>query len=448
MNIHVALRVAARMNSVLMSKGTSACMPLCVWGGIYIMERHPLWCECFRMQSSNSVSLRGLASPFQAALEKAQERVTSEWRQFETEVAKSEEWRQEQQQQKRLLAERGATSASPPAADAEGSSSRTEQLPITRSEPWRLRLQALLTILERETAATESSPMMPREQLLMQLHELEREMGASIEDLRRAVPARIPMSARKLPVGQSQSQPRQEQQPPPAPRAQAPLPQAPPPQTIEGLNEALSRAQQEMCAMAEAHRHTVAALEERVEASEAETLDRMRIVAEAVEAETEARAARAGADAELASVRSKAGARMKELISSNKALSDEVAELREVEELTKSKMAALEASLTAADAAHHRSTRVAKNEAAKQQEDLTYSRALVLRYLELESQHEALFPALASAFRFTPQEVQRIQRAQEQHAQESSLWGRTFAVGSRVAEAAKQALPSARGADA
>ena len=79
----------------------------------------------------------------------------------------------------------------------------------------------------------------------------------------------------------------------------------------------------------------------------------------------------------------------------------------------------------------------ASSEAAKTQQEYTYARALVLRYLELEDQHEALFPALASAFKLTQQEVQRIQRAQQQHASETSLWGRTWSAGSRIVEAAR-----------
>ena len=43
----------------------------------------------------------------------------------------------------------------------------------------------------------------------------------------------------------------------------------------------------------------------------------------------------------------------------------------------------------------------------------TINFVLVLRYLELEDEHEALFPALASAFKLTQQEVQRIQHQQQ-----------------------------------
>ncbi|KOO32145.1 hypothetical protein Ctob_015116 [Chrysochromulina tobinii] len=53
----------------------------------------------------------------------------------------------------------------------------------------------------------------------------------------------------------------------------------------------------------------------------------MRLVAESVQAETDALARVTVLEEELADVRSKAGARMKELIASNKALDDEIARL-------------------------------------------------------------------------------------------------------------------------
>jgi hypothetical protein len=143
-------------------------------------------------------------------------------------------------------------------------------------------------------------------------------------------------------------------------------------------------------------------------------------------------------------VRAKAGGRMKELIAANKALDEEVSRLSELEELNRSKMAALEASLAAADADHSKHARAKAAAEAKQQQDATYSRALVLRYLELEDQHEALFPALASAFKFTQQEVQRIQMAQQQHAHKTSLWGRALGAGSAVLSVAREVAQEAQ----
>ena len=136
---------------------------------------------------------------------------------------------------------------------------------------------------------------------------------------------------------------------------------------------------------------------------------------------------------------------MKELIATSKALEEEVATLREHEELSKSKMASLEAALQAADVDHGARHRQAESDAAKQREDMKYARALVLRYLELEDQHEALFPALASAFQFTQQEVTRIQLSQQRHARENSLWGLTSGIGSRLVEAAREVVHEVRG---
>jgi hypothetical protein len=68
----------------------------------------------------------------------------------------------------------------------------------------------------------------------------------------------------------------------------------------------------------------------------------------------------------------------------------------------------------------------------------------VLRFLELDSQREALFPAIAAAFRFTQQEVQRIQIAQEQHQQENTLWSLGTRLGSRLVGAAREVAEDAR----
>ena len=44
---------------------------------------------------------------------------------------------------------------------------------------------------------------------------------------------------------------------------------------------------------------------------------------------------------------------------------------------------------------------------AKLKKESAYARALVLRYMELENEHESLFPALASAFKLTREEARR-----------------------------------------
>jgi len=175
-------------------------------------------------------------------------------------------------------------------------------------------------------------------------------------------------------------------------------------------------------------------------------LDRMRLVAEAVEAEEAAKARAKQLEHELAGVRSKAGGRLKALVASNKGLEEEVARWTERDELNQSKMRSLEACLAAVEGDHVQSAARAQKESERAQQDYVYARALVIRYLELEDQHEALFPALASAFKLTQHEVQRIQHQQQVHAASSSLWGRTFAVGSRLVDAAKVAADEVRSA--
>ena len=43
---------------------------------------------------------------------------------------------------------------------------------------------------------------------------------------------------------------------------------------------------------------------------------------------------------------------------------------------------------------------------------------------------QALFPAIATYFKFTEEEVTRLARKQEEHAYENSMLGRTLNVGS------------------
>jgi len=292
--------------------------------------------------------------------------------------------------------------------------------PAAAEEAWEVRLRAIVTILEQELTAeeTEAPAVMPRSQLVVQLRALQGEVDAAL------AAAHTAASEPTAQGGVTSSVANLEQQ-------------------VEALSVALAKAQLDGRQKAEKHRRTLEALQARVDEAETETLDRMRIVAESVQAETDVRARVTDLEEELAAVRSKAGARMKELIASNKALDDQVAQLTEIEELNRSKIAAMEASLSAADADHNRVARAAQSEAAKQQEELAYARALVLRYLELESQHEALFPAIAAAFRFTQQEVQRIHLAQEQHQQDNSLWGKTRWFGSRIVGVAREVAQEA-----
>ena len=173
-------------------------------------------------------------------------------------------------------------------------------------------------------------------------------------------------------------------------------------------------------------------------------LDRMRMVAAAAQAEQEGAARAQTAEEQLAEVRSKAGQRLKALIASNKQLEEEVRSLKEVDDLNQSKIASLTASLQVVEVNARDASRQAVNDAKQQQAEHAYARALVVRYLELEDQHEALFPALASAFKLTQDEVQRIQRSQQRHANETSLWGRTLWAGSRLMDVAREVASEAK----
>ncbi|EOD40630.1 hypothetical protein EMIHUDRAFT_460338 [Emiliania huxleyi CCMP1516] len=62
----------------------------------------------------------------------------------------------------------------------------------------------------------------------------------------------------------------------------------------------------------------------------------------------------------------------------------------------------------------------------------------MIRYMELESEHEALFPAIATVLHLTRDEVAKIRAAQEAHASATSVWGRTVRVGSSLWGAASE----------
>ena len=428
--------------------------------------------SCFSPDLLSSPLLLRVASAAQGVAAQAQNTVNQQWQQFETEAAKTQQWREEEQQRRHLqerfkaapstgamparanriefsidddaveegvapdeLAAADAMAASKPAAavaadktqpmmtaDASGSTPQ----PSEQDPPWEIRLRVLMTLHEDSPAAVIGTevpvmPVMPRKELLLQLRALHTEMKtASL-----AVAHNSVAKSTDLQAGGANGSALQQQ--------------------AEALSVALAKSQLDGRQKAEKQRRIIEALEARVAAAEAETIDRMRIVAESVQAETDALTRVTALEEELADVRSKAGARMKELIVGNKALDDEIARLREHDELNRSKISAMEASLSAADADHNRVARAAQSEAAKQQQEFLYARALVLRFLELESQREALFPAIAAAFRFTQQEVQRIQIAQEQHQQENTLWSLGTRLGSRLVGAAREVAEDARG---
>jgi hypothetical protein len=423
----------------------------------------------------------------------AQQRVTAEIRQFEAEAAKKESWRLEQERASqvasaaagsggmrtpesrrlvfaideeespfaqpssaapalsaatRAIDAAAAVAAAAPAAAAAASSSCDPSSSISSSSggaseaaAWRARLEALMTIMSQEAALAaraEEGAMrrMPASELLLQLEQLRDEVSA-------AMPARpasaAGAAAAPAPAGRGGSGGSTEEHSEACRGGSAALHAQ-----IESLSASLAKAQLELSSKCELHRREVERLEARCEAAESEMLDRMRMVAEAAQAEQAGAVRAQTAEEQLAEVRQRAGARLKALIASNKSLDEEVARLREVDELNQSKIASLTASLQVVETSAREASRTAAADAKQQLAERAYARALVVRYLELEDQHEALFPALASAFRLTQDEVQRIQRSQQQHASASSLWGRTVWAGSRLVEAARVVASEAK----
>ena len=425
-----------------------------------------------------------VSSAAQQVSSAAQQRVAAEINQFQAEAAKTDQWREEQERSARIQAAiAGGTSLQPPAADPaqrklvfsieedfelatalDGPPQGTEQPPAPAPAPvpapaaassssggvsgasgasgsadatsaappcWEPHLDALLTILDQEARTAKAwregdeslsaheqeargppAPRMPAAELLLQLHELRSEItistaGAAGSSAGASAARRASSSGESAP---SNVQALQEQ--------------------VEHLATELAKSELQGRSRGETHRRQVEALEARGQAAEAEAAELMRVVEDHVIQEGEAKASVAATEEELAAVRAKAGARMKALVAQNKALEDQIAELREVEELNRSKFKSLEASILAADDRHAQGTR-------QLSQDYAYARALVLRYLELEDEHEALFPALAATFKLTQIEVQRIQAAQQQHASASSIWGRTRSAGSRIFEVAR-----------
>jgi hypothetical protein len=72
------------------------------------------------------------------------------------------------------------------------------------------------------------------------------------------------------------------------------------------------------------------------------------------------------------------------------------------------------------------------------EEERAYMRALVVRYMELEWEHEALFPAMATFLKLSREEVGAIRSAQQRHAEASSLWGKTKSVSATLWGAATE----------
>ena len=408
----------------------------------------------------------------------AQERVAAEINQFNVEAAKTEQWRADE---KRTAAIQAAVAADappaaeppvprkivfsieddfdeatemdepapappppkpPPQATTSSNASSSSSARIESKPPrWEPRLDALLTILEQEATAAKAwrdaaedagaapAPMrMPAAELLAQLKELKTEILISS-------PPPTSLSATAVATAAATAAAASQAVDGGAVQSGAVVALQ---QQIEQLSAELAKAELQNRSKAEGHRRQVDTLEAKVKAAEAETADLMNLIEQKIAVEADAKASVAEAAEELNAVRTKAGSRMKALIEQNKALEEEIAQLKEVEELNQSKMKTLERSLSVADQKHEQNTKQLKA-------DYAYARALVLRYLELEDEHEALFPALAAAFKLTQLEVQRIVVAQQQHARQNSLWGRTASLSSRLVEAARVVASEARG---
>ncbi len=297
---------------------------------------------------------------------------------------------------------------------------------------WQARLQALQTILEHEEAAeakadgngengTGTCARLPRAQLLCQLRELESEVADAVEE---------------------------------ATRSPSPDAASAPCKECAALKERLTRVEHAASDRdaddASPSRQQVEELEARASAAEAEVLDRMQLLVR-VEAEGEERVE--ALETELREVRSKAGARIKQLIGASKELEAEVSRLeaevgrlREVDELNASKLASLKSALDVVQHDEKESRQLARHVTDKHRQEWEYARALTIRYMELEGEHESLFPALAAAFELTAAEVKSITRAQQRHAAQTSLWGRASDLAGRVV-AATQELRSTASTD-
>ena len=205
-------------------------------------------------------------------------------------------------------------------------------------------------------------------------------------------------------------------------------------QQVEALSTALAKAELSSRQRAAASRRQLEAETERARAAEAEVVARMQLVSEAMAAEEQAREAASCARKDLRAVQRQASARIKALCARGQALEEELAQLSEEGEMTRSRMASLQQALAVLQREQEAGARHASETAAKEQ----YLRTLVIRYLELEEEHEALFPALATCLQLTPEEVSRIHLAQHMHSHRNSLWGQAMSAGAKMFEVANE----------
>lgn len=320
----------------------------------------------------------------------------------------------------------------------------------TGTQRWQQRLDSLVQVVEADAGAEGADappPSMCGKPLLVQLQGLRKDVLAALQAARVAPPPPRAALASAASFPQPPGGEAKGEGPPAAAAAAAPAPEAGEArrqiaaleEQVESLATALAKAELNGRQRAESARRHAEGLQERAEAAEAEVLERMRLVAEAMGEADEAQKGMGRLEEELRDVRSKAGARIKQLVAKDKELEEEVGRLKMEGEMNESKLASMQAALDVMQSEQRDDAKAVKELAAQHAQDQAYVRALVLRYLELEEQHEALFPAIATYFKFTQQEVEVITKGQQAYAHQTSVWGRTLSAGSFLLGVASEA---------
>mmetsp|Transcript_25933 Transcript_25933/g.54368 ORF Transcript_25933/g.54368 Transcript_25933/m.54368 type:complete len:816 (-) Transcript_25933:369-2816(-) len=188
----------------------------------------------------------------------------------------------------------------------------------------------------------------------------------------------------------------------------------------------------------EARRHA-ARFKERAEAAEAEVVQKMQLVSQLVEAEEEARGRQLHLQSQLSALGDETTARIAQLEAAAAALSSELEAEREGRRADARTLAHARAETVALERATREREEAAQRDASLSSKDNEYIRTLVMRYIEREADHAALFPPIAAYFKFTRDEVARIRDAQQAHADANSFWGRTISAGSFLVEVATEA---------
>eukprot|EP00965_Chrysotila_dentata_P099494 3289405-Pleurochrysis_carterae.AAC.2 len=212
--------------------------------------------------------------------------------------------------------------------------------------------------------------------------------------------------------------------------------------------------------------------QERAEAAEAEVVQKMQLVSQLVEAEEvkhsrrspradaeliygdvwprlassfalarafEARGRQLHLQSQLSALGDETTARIAQLEAAAAALSSELEAEREGRRADARTLAHARAETVALERATREREEAAQRDASLSSKDNEYIRTLVMRYIEREADHAALFPPIAAYFKFTRDEVARIRDAQQAHADANSFWGRTISAGSFLVEVATEA---------